>query len=323
MANERTNTFKLGIFVLAGTAVLVLALYLLGSKRNLFNRTLDVTAEFKDVNGLRAGSNVRYAGIDVGTVVDIMIMSDTQVVVEIILRRDMAEHIRMNAIATVASDGLMGNKLLNIVPGEGDAGPLTDGAVLATSAGVDTDAMLRTLGTSNDNIVAITGDLRALASRLNSEEGVLTLLTDTLLVKDVRSVVIDVRGAAANANEITQRANALVRELQAGKGALGALISDPAAEQQVRQLLGNLQHVSDSLVLVSHQLAHFAGGLNKEGGLGHTLTGDTAVATDVKRVIANLDTSAATLSEDLRALQRNWFFRKYFKEKKKEEEKAP
>jgi len=321
MANERTNTFKLGLFVLAGTAVLVLALYLLGSKRNLFNRTLDVSAEFKDVNGLRAGSNVRYAGIDVGTVVDIMIVSDTQVVVELMIRRDMAEHIRTNAIAMVASDGLMGNKLMNIVPGEGDGGPLTDDVVLATSAGVDTDAMLHTLGTSNENLVAITGDLRELASRLNSEQGVLTMLTDTLLVKDVRSVVRDIRGAATNANEITQRANALVRDLQAGKGALGVLIGDPAAEQQVRLVLGDLQHLSDSLVLVSHQLARFAEGLNKEGGLGHTLTGDTAVATSVERVIANLDTSAATLSEDLRALQRNWFFRKYFKEKAKE--KAP
>lgn len=321
MANERTNTLKLGIFVLVGTAVLVLGLYLLGSKRDLFSRTLDVTSEFKSVNGLRPGSNVRYAGINVGTVVDITIKSDTQVVVGMNIRRKDAEHIRTNAVAEIASDGLMGNKLVNLIPGEGNSEALVEGAVLPSSPGMDTDAMLRTLGTSNENLVSITGDLRDLAQRLNSEDGLLTLLTDTALVVDVRDVVADVRGAAANAREITQRANDVVRNLQAGEGALGVLVSDPAAEQQVRQVIGNLQHVSDSLALVAQELSRFAVGLNKQGGLGHTLTRDTAVVSDVKRVIANLDTSSATLTEDLRALQRNWFFRKYFKEK--ENEKKP
>lgn len=317
MANDSTNTLKLGIFVLVGTAVLVLALYLLGAKRDLFSRTLDVSAEFKQVNGLRIGNNVRYAGIDVGTVLDITIMSDTLVMVEMMIRRNDAAHIRTDALAEIASDGLMGNKLVNIIPGAGSGEPLSDGAVLATATGVDTDAMLRTLGTSNENLMAITSDLRDLAGRLNSEKGLLTFLTDTALVMDVRAVVLDVRGAAANANEITKRTNAVVRDLQGGKGALGALVSDPAAEEQVRGMLANLKHVSDSLMLVTRELGRFAGGLTSEGGLGHTLTRDTAVVADVKRTIANLDTSAATLSEDLRALQRNWFFRKYFKEKER------
>ena len=68
MAAERVNNLKLGIFVLAGTVVLVLSLYLLGLKRDLFSRTMDVSARFDEVSGLRTGNNVRYAGIDVGTV---------------------------------------------------------------------------------------------------------------------------------------------------------------------------------------------------------------------------------------------------------------
>jgi phospholipid/cholesterol/gamma-HCH transport system substrate-binding protein len=319
MADERGKTLKLGLFVLAGTTVLVLGLYLLGAKRELFSRTMDVSARFSDVSGLRKGNNVRYAGIDVGTVQDITIMGDTLVVVDMMIRKDAAEHIRLNATAVVASDGLMGSKLVSIVPGDGPGEALFDGCVLQTSQGLDTDAMLRTLGTSNENLVAITGDLRDLTARLNSENGLLSLLTDTLLVKDVKGIVSDVGGAATNTRETTVRANALMQGLQAGNGAMGVLMSDEAAEGQVRQLLGNVQQVSDSLTLVAQQLSRFAAGLNKEGGLGHTLTRDTAVATDVKRMVANLDTSSATMSENLRALQRNWFFRKYFREKKRNE----
>ncbi len=321
MAAERVNNLKLGIFVLAGTVVLVLSLYLLGLKRDLFSRTMDVSARFDEVSGLRTGNNVRYAGIDVGTVEAITIVNDTEVVVDMLIRLDAATHIRTNAMARIASDGLMGNQLVSIEPGEGSGPPLVDGTVLRSIKGLDTDAMLRTLNSSNDNLVTITNDLRELTHRMNTEKGPLSLLSDTSVAGDVRTALHEMVDAAGNAREITARVNELVRDLQAGKGALGALVSDPAAEQQVRELLGTLASVSDSLSRVSGDISRFSQGLSAPGGLGHTLTRDTAVVADVKRVVANLDTSSATLSEDLRALQRNWFFRRYFREKEKRQEK--
>lgn len=321
MAAERVNNLKLGIFVLAGTVVLVLSLYLLGLKRDLFSRTMDVSARFDEVSGLRTGNNVRYAGIDVGTVEAITIVNDTEVVVDMLIRLDAATHIRTNAMARIASDGLMGNQLVSIEPGDGSGPPLVDGTVLRSIKGLDTDAMLRTLNSSNDNLVTITNDLRELTHRMNTEKGPLSLLSDTSVAGDVRTALHEMVDAAGNAREITARVNELVRDLQAGKGALGALVSDPAAEQQVRELLGTLVSVSDSLSRVSGDISRFSQGLSAPGGLGHTLTRDTAVVADVKRVVANLDTSSATLSEDLRALQRNWFFRRYFREKEKRQEK--
>lgn len=317
MEEERKSAFKLGLFVLVGTIVLLLGLYTLGSKRDLFSRTMDISAHFRQVNGLRVGNNVRYAGIDVGTVESITIMNDTDVVVVMRLRIDAAEHIRTNAVASIASDGLMGNQLVRIEPGPGAADLVTAGSVLRSTLSVDTDAMLRTLDASGNNLVAITMDLRELVQRINSRNGLVSLFSDTVLVGDIRSTVDEVRGAATHANELTRRTNDVIRDLEAGKGALGVLVQDPTAEEQVRTMLADLQHIADSLKLVSADLSRFAGGLNTKGGLAHTLTRDTAVVSDLKRTIANLDTSAATLSEDLRALQHNWFFRKYFKRKAK------
>lgn len=327
MAQERASNLKLGLFVLIGTAILVVGLYMLGSKRDMFSRTIDVVTRFREVNGLRTGNNVRYAGIDVGTVERITIINDTVVEVELMIRLDAAGHIRTNAIARIASDGLMGNKLVSIEPGLPDAsGPgtiVSDGDTLPTAPGLDTDAMLRSLSRSNDNVVAITTDLRDLTGRLNSDQGLLALLSDSGLVKDVRTSIQEVRMAATNAHSLTERVNAVVRELQQGKGALGALTNDSVTEHQVRRLVGNLQHVTDSLALVTDRIGRFSEGLDRSGGLAHALTKDTAIVTDVKRVIANLDTSSATLNEDLRALQRNWFFRRYFKEKEKAVKHGP
>ena len=321
MADQRINNLKLGAFVLAGTIVLVLALYLLGIERDLFSRTMDVSGRFTEVSGLRTGNNVRYAGIDVGTVEAITIVNDTEVVVDMLIRLDAAAHIRTSAVARIASDGLMGNQIVSIEPGEGEGGPLVDGTELRTIKGLDTDAMLRTLNSSNDNLVAITSDLRELTHRLNTANGPLTLLTDTLMVQDVRSIITDLSGAAANTREVTARADRLLKDLQAGEGALGVLLGDTAAEGQVRDMLAALGAASDSLSAITANISRFSQRLDAPGGLGHTLTRDTTVTGQVKRVVANLDSSAYNLNENMRALQRNWFFRKYFKEKKKEAEK--
>jgi phospholipid/cholesterol/gamma-HCH transport system substrate-binding protein len=85
--------------------------------------------------------------------------------------------------------------------------------------------------------------------------------------------------------------------------------------------LENLQHVSDSLEIAMSNFSRFSGALNTSGGLAHTLVVDTAVARDVRGTLTRLDTSAVLLNEDLRALQRNWLFRRYFKEQAKEQEK--
>ena len=75
--STKGDPIRLGMFVLGGTLVLAVALYLLGSKRNLFSSTITVEATFHQVSGLRPGNNVRYMGINVGTVEKIIIASDT------------------------------------------------------------------------------------------------------------------------------------------------------------------------------------------------------------------------------------------------------
>jgi phospholipid/cholesterol/gamma-HCH transport system substrate-binding protein len=318
MATETSGRVKLGIFVVACTAVLLLGLYLLGSKQDLFSHTIRVSATFQEVSGLRSGDNVRYAGIDVGRVKSIAIVNDTSVTVDMIIRLDAAAHIHANALARIGSDGLMGNKLVSIEPGEGTAAPIMEGSVLQSGRVLDTDAMLRTLSRSNDNLAAITSDLRQLTQRISSNNGLLTLLSDSTLANNVHATLNDLRASASNARDITEKVDAVVQDVRAGKGAIGSLINDPATEDQVRRLLVNLQNVSDSLNFITGRIGTFSTGLNDPRGLGHTLTQDTVLANDVRRMINNLDSSSATLNEDLKALQSNWFFRKYFKQKAKE-----
>ncbi len=322
MASKPGDHIKLGLFVLAGSALLVVGLYMLGSKRNLFRSTVEISTNFHNAGGLRPGNNVRYAGINVGTVEGVQIMNDTTVLVTMAIREEDAAYIRDNAIASLGTDGLMGNKLVTIAPGEGNGNPIVDGTILGSSIPLDTDQMMRTLDRTNMNMADITDDLKDLSERLTQPGGLIHMLSDSVLAMDMRNSITDLQRSVEHVRAVTANANAMLADVKAGKGVLGMLVSDPASEQQVRDGLTAMQRMADTLAHASSQVDRFAKGLNTPGGVAYTLAHDTATAGDVRRTMANLEKSSVTLEENLRALQRNFLFRKYFREKAREEKRG-
>lgn len=318
MAEERSQRSKLGLFVLGGTVLLVLALYLMGTRKDLFSRSITISSDLREVGGLRTGNNVRYAGIDVGTVDAIEIINDTIVRVYMNIRMDDAEHIRTNALASVGTDGLIGNKLVNLLSGEGSGTPVSDGDAIRSVPSLDTDAMIRTLDRTNGNLAAITDDLRQVSARLNDPNNLVGMLTDTSMGGVIREAVYQLNAAAGNARALTEGVNSIVADVEGGKGALGVLLADDAAEADVRRMLSELHTASDTLGLAIGRIDRFSRSLESDKGLVHTLVRDTALANDVQRMMTRLDTTTLLLNEDLRALQRNWLLRKYFKEKEKQ-----
>lgn len=321
MSKNKGDNIRLGLFVLAGTLVLVVGLYMLGSKRNLFRNTVQVGAYFQQVGGLRPGNNVRYAGINVGTVDRIRIAGDSGVYVTMAIRASDASHITTGAIASLGSDGLMGNRLINLAPGEPGEAPIGNGALLRSSVPFDTDLMMRTLDRTNVNMAAITDDLRLLSERINRPGSLVYLLSDTVLAGQVRNSLEDLQSSMENVRSATDHADRILADVNAGHGALGVLVGDPAAEQQVRQWLLTMQQLADSLTAAAAQLDRFARGLNDPVGTSYLLTRDSLAAMDMRNTLDNLQKSSVTLEENLRAMQSNWLFRNYFKEQEKKKAK--
>src|SRR6187431_3063061 len=99
MKKDTPDNIRLGLFVTIGTAVLIMALYYIGSKRDLFSKTIQISSQFYNVNGLIAGNNVRYAGIDIGTVDKVVIENDSNVTVYMIIGKNNSKYIRKNSVA--------------------------------------------------------------------------------------------------------------------------------------------------------------------------------------------------------------------------------
>ena len=168
MNKEIVKSIKLGIFIITGILCLVVALYFIGSRQNMFGRTFKLYTVFKNVRGLQPGYNVRYAGINVGTVEKIKIQGDTTVQVEMSIQSDLKKVIRKNSKTTIGTDGLKGDKLINIEPGSPEGELVNEGDQLGGIASINTEEMLRTLDITNRNIAVVSANLRDITNNINT-----------------------------------------------------------------------------------------------------------------------------------------------------------
>lgn len=323
MANEFNRNLRLGAFVLAGTAFLIAMLYLIGAKRSLFSDTFKISAEFYNVNGLMSGNNVRFSGINVGTVESVEIASDSSVMVVMLIEDKVKSYIKKNAIATVGTDGLMGNKLININAAKdgSTAGNIEDGDKLATMRPIETDEMIRTLSTTNDNIKNITTDLKIIAHKINSRNTLWSILMDTVVADNVKQAIVNIKMAGSNAAVVIGDLRNLTYDIKNGKGLIGTLITDTSLTTRLDHTMVKLNMAGDNLAIMTGDLSNVSKNLNTNQGTLGMLIMDTMFVKDLKSAMKNLDQGTGNFNDNMEALKHNVLLRKYFKKKEKEAQK--
>ena len=315
--SEGTKNIRLGLFVTIGTLLLIAALYFIGSRQNLFGSSFRISANFYNVNGLMKGNNVRFDGIDVGTVESIEIISDSAVKVVMVIEDNVKEFIKKNAVASVGTDGLMGNKLVNINAGKGEALPINEGDVLQTLKPIEMDEMVRTLNETNTNMMHISSNLRNITDRINSKNSLWNLLMDTVVAENVKSSIVNLKLATNKSVIITGDLQFISSYIRNGKGSLGALITDTALSARVNQTVVKLKSVSDSAAILEGDIGQIVSNLKHGKGTVGVLLNDTTLIHDLNKSIRSIDKGASSFNENMEALKYTWPFKKYFKKKMK------
>lgn len=322
MNKELIKNIRLGFFVITGTALLIIALYFIGNNSNLFSKTFKLYARFNTVNGLKKGNNVRYAGIDVGTIKNIEIINDTTIRVEMSVEADLKKVIRKNSRANIGTDGLMGNKLINISPGTPDTDLIKDGEEIESLASLNTDEMLRTLDKTNKNILVISANLREISQNLTDSRGTLyTVLMDTTIARGLKHTLGNIDVVSNNILKISDDLNDVVSEAKNGKGLIGTLVKDTVMAGDLSKAIKEVRSAGEQINTSAGELKLILNKVNTGDGTISTLINDTASANNLKRSLVNIDVSAKKLPALLEALKHNFLFKAYFKKQEKEKKK--
>ena len=316
MKNETSRNIRLGIIVLIGSLGIIAALYYVGSKQRLFGSTVLIKAEFYNVNGLRKGNSVRFAGIDVGTVDQIEIMIDTSVMVLMSIDSDACRFIRKDAVAVIGTDGLMGNKLINIQSSHSNASIIKDGDKLLSLKTVEMDATLRTMNNTNQNLNAISADLRALSGKLNNDQSLLNLLLDPTVSENVQSAIAHFRYTGENTAVITGDLRNIVRSVNEGKGTAGLLLKDTALRNNFEHTIVNIRTLTDSLAIISGNFQAMSENLKNGQGLVRVLFTDPEYIKRLDSVLLHVENGAGDFDESMRNLKLRWPFKAKKKKQK-------
>lgn len=321
MEKSNSQKIQLGIFVIIGTLVFLAAIYFIGNKQNLFGNTSHLKAVFVNVNGLQPGNNVRYAGIDIGTVKEIEMINDTTISVHMIIDNKIMEHIKKNAIATISSDGLVGNMIINIIPGKGAAEKVENGDTIQSYSRIGTDAMLETLNVTNENAAMLTADLLKITQEITQGNGTVGLLIrDTLMAQDLKATMSYLRQTSKGTSESVANLNKLITDLNRKDNVIGTL-NDTVVANRMKKIIINLEKSSTEIDKVVTNLNATITNVKEGKGAINYLSNDPKLVKQIDSTITNINKASIKLNEDLEALKHNFLFRGYFKKLEKEKAK--
>ncbi len=235
MQKESGFTWKLGMFVIIGLVLFVGTIYFVGKQKNLFGSTFHLKTKFKSVSGLEVGNNVRFSGINVGTVDGIELVTDTSVLVDLVIKNDIQQFIKTDATASIGSDGLMGDKVLTINPGTITNRPVKDNDMIASKSAIEMEDVMSSVKASVDNAGIITAQLAEFSYKMNNGNGALSkLISDEAFSSSLKSTLTNLQ---TSSNEFAR----FTTKMNDGKGALSKLVSDEKFGKTLDSTMSNLQ----------------------------------------------------------------------------------
>lgn len=229
--SELGRKLRVGVFVLGALVAFLAMVYALGAKSRLFETKYTIHAEFTEVGGLAEGATVRLAGVQIGRVSGVELPSEPggKVRVDLSIAKQFTDRVRKDSVARIETQGLLGDKIIEITVGTAGAPPIKPGEVIASKDPTDLGQVVSQGAQTVKDVAALAASLRETAEGLKQSH-----------------VIEDAGVAVANARKVTDQIARIVNEVEHGKGWANVLIyQEPAALRQLNAIVASTQKLLD------------------------------------------------------------------------------
>jgi len=310
MISRRYETI-VGVFVVASLLALLVMVLIIARQEGLFQEYLEYRTIFRNVSGLKVGSEIHLAGVTVGNVKDITISREGSIVVSFQVIKKYSDRVRQDSQASIGYQGLLGEKSLDITAGSLNKPAIPPEGWVASVEPLDITHMLAVAGPSLENLQKILNNIASLTGSLLGEEGGLSKTLDEL--RDIFKKINTGKGSLGLLvndpklyQETTQTfasARQLFTDLEQGKGPVGALINDPKLKAQVEKTIANLSKSTADFKEAMARLPEIAKKLDS------FLTDLQKAGKGLPGLVTSGDTALSDLDNATKAVQKSWLFR--------------
>jgi phospholipid/cholesterol/gamma-HCH transport system substrate-binding protein len=325
-----SRNFVVGAFVIFGLLLFAVGLFMIGDRRKLFSESFEIYAEFAQLGGLQNGATVRVAGMDAGEVLDIRVPPYPQSKFRVKMRVLEKLHpvVRKDSVATIQTEGILGNKFLKIDPGTSQAPEAPSGSTLSGREPFDFSDLLQQVRESVERVRGQADDVFVSIAKTSKD-------ADEL----ISSISDEVQDVASSGKKISEDISVIVHRIRAGHGTVGRIFNDEnladnasktirdfqqtshnlrqtsqsfseiVSEFQGRQILQDLQETVRNVRSVTAQGKEAIAKFQAKEGRGE------AVTAELRRTVSNAREAMSDMAENMEALKHNWFFRGFFKDR--------
>ena len=300
----------IGVFVAGGILLFVLGLFLIGERRLMFADQFEVSAGFAEISGLQTGAVVRVSGMDAGevTAIRVPLSPSGRFQVRMRVREDLRQLVRADSVASIQTDGIVGNRFVQIQTGSEQAPVVTNGGAIPSREPFEFADLLErgseTIGHVNTIIVRLQADLHELMGTVGD--------TARHANDMIGTVSADVEAISRTGKRISEDTSRIVEGIRAGRGTVGKLVNDDELYNRIvaiaRQGEEAVQHTREAAAGARAAVATFHGGLSADGPM-------LSMVTDLRHTIASTRDAMSDLAENTEALKRNFLFRGYFQDR--------
>lgn len=320
---ENKYAFWVGLFIAVGLVIFIVGIFTLGNQQKSFSKGLHLKARFDNVSGLIKGNNVWFSGVKVGTIKSITFTGINQVDVEFNVDGAIQKFIHKNAVASISSEGFIGNKIIAIDGGTPDAPAIADGDMLNAKGMMSTDDIMKTFQKNNENLLAITNDFKVLSKKMVEGKGLAgSLLSDTSLAMRFKAVVQNLQNTTSSTSRMADELTRFGYKMNTKGGLADKMLTDTALFAKLQQSANQLQEATAKAGVLTDNLNKASNKLNTTDNAIGVLLNDQPTASQLKNTLDQLNQSSAKLNDDLEAVQHNFLLRGFFKDREKAKKKA-
>ncbi|HCN83655.1 MAG TPA: MCE family protein, partial [Sphingobacteriaceae bacterium] len=244
---DNRRNITVGVFIFIGLVIFVLGIFTLGSQKKAFIKSITIDVVFNDVNGLKEGGNVWFAGVKVGTIKKITFYGASQVQVAMNVEQEAQKYIHKDAAASISSDGLIGNKIIVVTAGSLHAPVIENGDRIKVNVTLSTDEIMKTFQVNNKNLVDITTDFKTLAANMVAGKGTAgALLADEQLANSFKLIVQNLKKTTEATNKIAIDLNTFSQTLNTKDGLANKMLTDTVIFARLQASADELQKTAKS-----------------------------------------------------------------------------